>query len=1182
MTPSQLLARIEALGTIDAKYVGKIRKQIEDPKKVVKNKAIVRYLLNKEMITKAQAKDLLKEPTEDEIIEVVQPAQDFDSSALIDSEEFQPKSTKKQEAEPVEEVVAEPIEVEVEPIEVEVEPLDVEATLVQDYVPDDIAGVVPEEQFGGGFDDGLAGGTFDEAEAFEDAPADAPSGKEYAAVEAFRGKRDQRDQFKTKWLYIGFGLLSLLGIFIFVLWIVVFGQDADAMAKAATDAFDRGNWGDATKKMESFIDKYPSHKDVPVMRAKRVQSILRSKFDSGSYSEMIKQADVLLPPLAEEEDTKIDVIRDDLSVILPRGLEEITSKAAQEMLANENNDIPSMESELATIEGYKDVVDDQRYIRNSDKKKQVLAEVLSRIDNNISLIKGLITKEKDYKKSLVDIEELRTQDKTDEAFNTYRVLTRNHPELASRKPLADLMLSISKKESELVKPIQVDLVPKSDWRPSLVSQSVVLSATSGSPVASLEEEVIPVVVDGAAFGFDAGNGSLVWRHFVGQQTTMAPVNLDASHTLIVNEMDHDLICLNTQTGDLVWRQEFGEAIRSPAVGPASKFIVVSTDSGKVIQLDASTGQVQKATQLPQSTGPSALIDTRDPIVIQVGKYSNLYVLDQQDYSCKEVYSLGHYKDAIAVAPIQWAGYILVAVNGGKSCDLHVFKPQKNGTDLVRVQLIQRALDAPMTLPFIDAGSVRLMAGENGQINMLSIDPTDDIEPIATDSQLVGDADGPKPLVSAYKSNVWVAGDGIVQARVRRSQGKVERINTNQTGDRFLLAAEQLDDYVFHVRRRKDSGMLTAALANAKDLQVVWRTDFAGEIAGDLIAADDVLTAVSNQGDVFQLDNSTIASGKALPKARSSLIQNLQFHGVTQLDNSLAAIGPIGNQAITKPARGDKKATRREADMLFFDGDKVKLSKLAAPANLPACRPLKFGSDLIIPSTSGYVARVNPKNNRMVGTPFQTAITPDSVINWLPPIAMGTDKLAIAMGESVGEPNKLFVLSVANDRKISKLLEFQSELPFKGELNLLNDSLLGVMGGRQADSLATFGGDPLVQQSVVELDGAVIAGPWMVEDNLLVKLDNDKLYMFGSDLSGKWSQDSPNVQFATAPTMVDGKLMICLKSGKVDFLNPSTGERESGFDLQRPIVNRPLTLGNQIFFSGADGTVYVVDLKQLPD
>jgi len=524
------------------------------------------------------------------------------------------------------------------------------------------------------------------------------------------------------------------------------------------------------------------------------------------------------------------------------------------------------------------------------------------------------------------------------------------------------MLSISKKESELVKPIQVDLAPQTTWRPSIIKQSIALTATSGSKVASLSGEVLPIVVDGSAFGFNAADGSLAWRHFVGQQTTMLPVALDAERTLIVNQQDNDLICLETMTGELIWRQEFGEAIRPPAVGPDKKFLIVSTDSGKVIQLDAATGNVQRAAQLPQSTGPSALMSTRDPIVYQVGKYSNLYVLNQQDYSCLEVYSLGHYEDSIVAPPILWSGYILVAVNGGNSCDLHVFKPQKNGTDLVRVQLIQRVLRTPMSLPFIKAGSVQLMAGENGDIAMLSIDPTNDFEPIANDPNPgVGDSSGPRPLVSAGGSNVWVAADGIVHARVSRNQGTIERVTTKQTGDQFLLAAQRRDNYIFHVHRRKDSGMLTAALANAKDLEAVWKTDFSGEVAG-LVSSADALSVVSNQGDYYPLGNEAMSSGKAVPDhLASKLIENLQFNDLVQFDENFAVVGPIGDRAIVKLA-GEDKPRARGADMVFFDGEKLKLTKLAAPANVPACRPLKLGSDLIIASSTGYVARINPKNS----------------------------------------------------------------------------------------------------------------------------------------------------------------------------------------------------------------------------
>ena len=72
MTPSQMLARIEALGSVDAKYIAKIRQQIEDPSKDVKSQAIVKFLFNNRLITKAEAKKLLTPPAE-----VAKPAANF-------------------------------------------------------------------------------------------------------------------------------------------------------------------------------------------------------------------------------------------------------------------------------------------------------------------------------------------------------------------------------------------------------------------------------------------------------------------------------------------------------------------------------------------------------------------------------------------------------------------------------------------------------------------------------------------------------------------------------------------------------------------------------------------------------------------------------------------------------------------------------------------------------------------------------------------------------------------------------------------------------------------------------------------------------------------------------------------------------------------------------------------------
>ena len=149
MTPSQLLSRIEDLGVVSDKHLDRIRKQVENPDKVVKIKAVVKYLLQKEQISKAQAKMLLEPPAEGEFTVAPAPVEnDFDSSALLGEEIMVPDvETPPVVMPPVAEV--EPI-TEVEPI-VEVEPVAVEPII--EPIVDDGATVMDAGQFSATADD---------------------------------------------------------------------------------------------------------------------------------------------------------------------------------------------------------------------------------------------------------------------------------------------------------------------------------------------------------------------------------------------------------------------------------------------------------------------------------------------------------------------------------------------------------------------------------------------------------------------------------------------------------------------------------------------------------------------------------------------------------------------------------------------------------------------------------------------------------------------------------------------------------------------------------------------------------------------------------------------------------------------------------------------------------------------
>lgn len=1168
MSPGQLLEKLENLGIVDEKVLAKIRKEIENPEKNVKPKAVLGYLVKKGQITQQQAARLLKNGKsapvkEDELsVREVPEEKGHDTSDLIavGNEEPAPEAEEPAALIPIVDPGATMDDVGlVSPDQglVEVQPTiahSVEALEV-DPVAVDPAGFADPGGFdamgGGGLDGGYASGAF----------AAQPEG-DNAPRSTFAGKRDQKDQWATKWLYIGFGILGLILILTAVLWIANMGRSAEDMFEAAMTSYNNGSYADATKKFEDYLDQHSSHKDAKKARALKVNSILRSTYGTKNWAEVIQQADTLLPKLEAEEDNKLDAIRDDLGVMLPRCLVEISAKSKK------TRELEKMKSELKVINEYKQVVDNPVYIPNSVRKTPSIADNYAKIDNNIRTIQGQIKKEEDYNASLGEIGNLRNEGRTDDAFGVYQRLTRNYGDLAGRKTIRELMLTISEKERELVSQITPEIGVKNQKANSLIQNTISMAAKNGDAVDSLKGEVVPVLADGSVYGLDAGDGTIAWRYFVGYETSIQPIALGEELIAISNQRDNELIVVDKNSGDIKWRAEFGEPFMTPSV--LDRIMVVTTESAKIIQLNVETGAVEQAAKLPQKEANcNALLATRDPYIYQPGLYSNIYVLSNQDYSCKEVFYLGHNRGSIVVPPQAWVGYILVAVNGGDYCDLHVLRPEKNGLGLKLVQSFSRITNGTVSTPFQRFGRLMLMASDTGEMRILELNPSDESNPVRVFANDRFETKG--GLTSFFLtegSNLWVAGKGLIRYRIKRNEGKFAREVITEGTDTFLSQIHKLDDYLLHVRRRYRSGMISATICDAKTLKPIWRTDFAGEMAGAPIKYGNKFVAVSNQGDMFSFGADEIGKGFTDNAVRSStVVQDLMFSNLVQIDDdTFACVGP---------------AERK--DILYAKGstEQSKLMTMSAPADKPACRPLVLDKFLIVPAVTGQVAKIDPKTGQLAGTPFLPGTKPGIATLWQEPVLIQGSTFAVAhsMNEA-GDPSMLYLLD-AGGRKINLVDKLESEASIKSRLVTDGKSIFAVTDAGGDEKLVSFSSKkPLAIGGEYDLDGSLVDGPWLTENGLFVKLDDDNFYCFGTDLSLKWKVELPDVQLATKPSMIGSQLMLTMQDGSFKMLDPTSGDVVREFSVGQPIIHQPLIDQQKMYISGLDGTVHVVDLQKL--
>ena len=1102
MTPKELLQKLESLGSIESKVLRKIRIQVEDPERTVKNSAVLSYLVRKGQLNEEQARQLMKgeTPADEEAVtasaEVVKPTRS--NRATVDD-------------------IPAAVPVALPMPEVELDPMD----------------PMGMDQYSNGANEGKVKPTF-------------------------TGKKDKSDQWNSRWPYIGFtvlGFLMMVGMF---LWFTVSNQKPEAMYNNARDHYNNSSYQAAIQAYDEYIEAAPRHKYIKEAKARRVQSMLRDSFESNQWRETLDRATTQLPVYAEDEDVDMDKIREDLGVMLTRSLSELTTGMLK------NTELDAMQDNLVKANKYKsELVDDVFYVPSSARKVPTNKKYIDKLENNIRTIEGFIRKEKDYGTALVAIKSLGEEGSTEQAFKTFQDLTRQYGDLGARAELRELMVKTSELESKLVKPVDGQIETVTTLTPSVIEQTFVLGSIAGSPDEGLQGEVIPTLVDGSVLGFDAGTGEIVWRQFVGLGASIQPQKMGEEYVLVSDAGKNELLKLEIASGKLVWRALIGETFFAPAL--TAEKLVVTTATGKLWRLDPTTGEAIGSAQLPQGANARCFISEQDPLIYQAGLKSNLYVIGTEDMLCKEVFYTGHYSGSISVPPFMYNGHLIALVNGGDFCDMFVLRPKENGTKLGPdpVQVIRRVASGPVTRHLQRYGRWLLAVSDNGQMVILQFNQGDETTPISKfASETFESKDGQLSFIETDGSSLWVCGTGASFYKVKRNLGKFDLKVLKHGTDSFVAPCVKLDDKLFHVRKRIGSGMISASLADAKTLEPIWRNDFGGEVAGPVIAVGGKQFSVSSQGDMF--DMSTAASNNFVRQTAkaSTVVESLKFSRTTNLgDGSWATVGGKGSREF----------------VMFNARGSLKLTNYAAPSNKPAVEPIAVDGHLIVANTNGQVAAIDPATGGMSGEAFLPPVSPGKSVQWVRPIQVSENQIAIATlaGENSGATTStLYILNIEKGRSISGNGSLESNGNFVGRLATSGGFVFAAERVDDADSLVKLD-DSAVELGRTGLNGRVVDGPWAVEAGVLVLLDSDQLVMFDESMTQKWIRNVSNDRFASPPVMISNQLALVLQNGKVIFVDAASGQDVNTTDLGQPIVHEPTFADGKVFFSGMDGTVHVM-------
>ena len=1137
MSPEQLIERLESMGILDEKILAKLRREINNPDKTVKASQILRYLVKKGELTQAQA-DKVKAGLEtpkpvvhEEIAEAAPVADGYDTDDLTAN-------------------VEQPAPVPTASIQNDV----VEASIEEEPDTADIVAAIPEpvaaavvDPFADPYGAGMQSGGN---------PVEDGSGAYDPLSNSFSGKRYNPDQWQSRWLYIGFGILGTLLLFGAVLYIAVGRQSAEDSYKAITKSYADGALGDAIARADEFLEQFPRDEYAPKVTTLRVNAIIAQKFNEKSFVETLNQTELLVPPLIDDEKLDLSVLRQDLGIFLPKCALQLTEVGLRQTT------IPDMEKELEQSEWALGIASNPTFVLGSDQKRN--GALYQQIKDNILLIKERIVKENMYVETLKTIAERRELGETDEAFQAYRKLTRKYGDLAARSDLRDEMVKVSIRERDLVKQVDLNLETATS-EPPAPGQTIVLAGKNGEALPALIGEVTPVMAEGTLYGIDVGDGSVKWRRFVGFETRIQPVSLGKDYLVVSDQRRHELLCVGRTNNELRWKLAVGEEFVEPVL--SEEFMVVTTRSGKVIKVNHVSGEVMAACQLPQGTNVSALIAPRDPYIYQVGSYSNLYILNAADLSCKDVFYVGHQEGAIQVPPVYWSGHMLLAVNGGASAMLEVLKGEK-GLDLKQVQVFPGLTSAPVTMPMQRIARGMMVLAENGDLKVLTINPIEETTPVDVMVQYKLETSNNTGMqVLATKSTLFFAGKGILRARLKSSQSLFQKPLILNHADSFIAPMAVYDDTLIHVRRRDGSKMISVSAVDTLELKPIWRTDLGGPLAGSPVVTDDSIRVASSQGDFFSVTPGQQVADDRLKS--STILENLLFSDRIRLaDGREAFVGPSErlDLLVVDPVKKESQLNQ------------MRINEGGATGNRASCKPISLGKDLIVPTTNGAVMRVDSGTGELVGTPFLPPVQPGTKQEWRRPVQIGEGVFAIAKTNQGGAGSTAYVLDGRKRGALVATTEKEFQTVVSDLVALSTDVFLIVQGDASQKLLKLDAGAELAEKASAALSGDLVEGPYIVGEQILVVTDEDKLFCFDANLQPQWSVPVPAIRMAGEPVVMGNGILLAFENGQCVTLSQSDGSETRNVSLNQPITGTPVVGSGQVYFGGLDGTVHVVPMS----
>ena len=1123
MLANELIDRLERLGLLDQEIIEALREQLDQGTRVTPE-AVAKLLVDNGQLTRFQATKLIGELRsgqydEAEAVEVVE---EVDDLAVLPDEAAEEIASVDVVDDGVQEVFAEPVaEVEAAPVQSATETAEASATPVA-------------------------------------AEPDAES----------RPKRSRPKPEKPKSVWDSFKIYGFAGIIILLclvgygLWYMLSRKSADEFIAEANKAYDQQNYTPAQEMYIGFLENYgDNHQFSSISRTRVTMTELYRAETMSDPTRALDLAKEKLPAIEEEEGLNEE--RGNLAALLVDIAENIANEAGDAKETIEKKRL------LGRLDEQLELLENPNYMTTA--MKTTLSGKLLAISEARARVRRDINRNIRLDESVLKMAAAIEAQKTKEAYDIRFQLLREFPELHDNERIMTLIREASGVQKTLVTPAAdlPNLVDASE--PDSTLRSIVLTTRDGRPAPDLRGEILYLRAGGSMLAFAGEDGKLLWRKFIGYGQDHLPVRLDdGSGVLLSDFADLEIQRCDGKDGRIRWRSKIEESFREPITQDDD--VYVSTESGRLLSIDAISGDAKWATQIPQSLDAGPGIDGRSNRLYVAGDHSNLYVLNSRDGSCLESFYTGHDKGTVVVPPIPLLGHLFVLDNAGTDYTrVHVLRFDDTGQNLQQAQPPFRLTGNVRVKPIIQGRRIIVLT-DRGQVAVYEVEPTAENEQVSEVAGQVASYDQPTATQMAVgRSQMWVTGTRIGRYELQINTGRVVQDWFKHEADNFIGQPFATDDTLVHARILRGTSAIRVTAADPKSGDEIWTTDVGVPISMITpVPGDSAFHAVTSQATLFVLNRDALSSG-----ATQGPLENA---GVAGIEMKFAHPIPIDE---TKALMLNQTGS---GGVLVYDPSrrrgKIRRVQMGLSSGRPGNGAIVSGGGLFLPLDTGRIVLMDwqtggskeKESADSKGAAFQPPSEPGGRVKWSESVSLPDDPDQVIIADS---RKKIYRLRAGE--VIRELASKDLEAPFLGPTAAVDDKLLATVHGPSADFLVGHDLLGLDQTFKVLLDGRVNWGPVTAGNFALLRTDDSMLRAFGSDGKQLFAVEVPKGKPVGLPVNLDGKILLAGSTGWMITLDPESGELLGRDDIGQPISSSPYPIGKSLLVPGTEGVVYIADV-----